>query len=187
MNLGKTVKLGKRVAVIGGGNVALDAARSARRLGAEAVDLYYRRSRKEMPAIFQEVEEAVREGIEMHFLVSPVQIVGKGGQATGLECIRMELAEPDGTGRPKPVPIEESNFQTKVDTIISAIGQRVDRKDLRGFDLRKDGTLAVDPETGATSIKGVFAGGDVVTGPGWAIDAIAAGKRGAVSIDQHLS
>jgi NADPH-dependent glutamate synthase beta subunit-like oxidoreductase len=187
LNLGKTVKMGKKVAVIGGGNVALDAARSAIRLGAEKVDLFYRRSRKEMPAIRLEVDEAIREGIEMHFLTSPIRIIGKDGKAAGLECIQTKPGDPDGTGRPRPVPIEGSKFRVKADTIISAIGQKVDRGALRGFDLREDGTLAVDPETGATSVKGVFAGGDVVTGPGWAIDAIAAGKKGAVSIDQYLS
>jgi NADPH-dependent glutamate synthase beta subunit-like oxidoreductase len=187
LNLGKSLKIGKKVAVIGGGNVALDVARSSIRLGAETVDLYYRRSREEMPAISEEVDEAILEGVEAHFLAAPVRILGKGDRATGMECIRMKLAEPDETGRPRPVPVEGSNFRVKADTIISAIGQRVDRTSLRGFDLREDGTLVVDPETGGTSVKGVFGGGDVVTGPGWAIDAIAAGKKGAVSIDQYLS
>ena len=187
LNLGKTVRIGKKAAIIGGGNVALDAARSALRLGAERVDLYYRRSQKEMPAIPEEVHEAMREGIETHFLTLPFRITGKSGKATGMECIRMKLAEPDETGRLRPVPIEGSDFRVKADTIISAIGQSVDRRALRGFDFQKDGTLTVDPETGATNVKGVFAGGDVVTGPGWAIDAIAAGKKGARSIDQYLS
>jgi NADPH-dependent glutamate synthase beta subunit-like oxidoreductase len=187
LNLGKTVGIGKKVAVIGGGNVALDVARSATRLGAEEIDLYYRRSRQEMPAIPEEVDEALREGVEIHFLTLPFRITGKNGKSTGMECIRMKLAAPDGTGRPKPLPIEGSNFRVKADTIISAIGQSVDRRALRGFDFGKDGTLKVDPGTGATNVKGVFAGGDMVTGPGWAIDAIAAGKRGAKSIDQYLS
>jgi NADPH-dependent glutamate synthase beta subunit-like oxidoreductase len=99
----------------------------------------------------------------------------------------MKLAEPDERGRPRPVPIGGSEFRAKADTVISAVGQRVDSKGLRGLDTQKDGTIRVDPETGATSVEGVFAGGDAVTGPGWAIDAIAAGKKGAVSIDQYLS
>ncbi len=106
VNLGRAIQIGKRVAVIGGGNVALDCARSAIRLGAEAVEIYYRRSRDEMPAIPEEVEEAIREGIEIHLLASPVRILGKGERATGMEFVRMKLGEPDGTGRPRPVPIE---------------------------------------------------------------------------------
>ena len=187
VNLGEAIRIGKKVAVIGGGNVALDCARSAVRLGAEAVEIYYRRSRDEMPAIPEEVEEATREGIELHLLVSPIRMMGKGERATGIEFVRMKLAEPDETGRPRPVPVEGSQFEVRVDTVISAIGQRVDRKLLKRFDTNKDGTLRVDPETGATSMEGVFAGGDAVTGPGWAIDAIAAGKKGALSIDQYLS
>ena len=187
MNLGKTIRVGKRVAVIGGGNVALDCARSVTRLGAETVEIYYRRSREEMPALREEVEEAIREGIEIHFLASPVQVIGKGKGPGGVEFVRMRLGEPDRSGRPRPVPIEGSVFKVKADTIISAIGQRIDPRGLRGLDARPDGTIRVDPETGATSMEGVFAGGDAVTGPGWAIDAIAAGKKGALSIDQYLS
>jgi NADPH-dependent glutamate synthase beta subunit-like oxidoreductase len=187
LNLGKTMPIGEKVAVIGGGNVALDVARSVIRLGAESVDLFYRRSGSEMPAMAGEVDEAVREGIGMHFLASPVRITGKNGKVTGLKCVRMEPGPPDRSGRSWPIPVEGSGFSVKADHIISAIGQRVDSSALRGLTLREDGTLAVHPETGATNVEGVFAGGDVVTGPGWAVDAIAAGKRGAVSIDQYLS
>ncbi len=187
VNLGKKVEIGKRVAVIGGGNVALDAARSAIRLGAEAVDLYYRRSRDEMPAIAEEVDEAIREGIGVHLLAAPVKIIGKGQRAIGMACLKMRLGEEDRTGRPRPIPIEGSGFTVKADTIIAAIGQRVDRNALKRFDTHPEGTLRVDPETRETSMKGVFAGGDVVTGPGWAIDAIADGKKGAKSIQQYLS
>ena len=187
INLGKRVGFGKKVAVIGGGNVAVDVARSAVRLGAKEVEIYYRRSRKEMPAIPEEVEEAIREGVKIHFLASPAKIIGKGGRAAGMECVRMRLGEPDRTGRRRPVPIEGSNFKVNADTIIAAIGQRVDRKALKELDMNRDGTVRVDPETGETSMKGVFAGGDVVTGPGWAIDAIAAGKKGAESIHRYLS
>jgi NADPH-dependent glutamate synthase beta subunit-like oxidoreductase len=187
INLGKEIKIGKKIAVIGGGNVALDVARSAIRLGAETVEIFYRRSKKEMPAIPEEVEEAIREGIKIHFLTSPVKMIGRGGRATGMECVRMRLAEPDETGRRRPVPIEGSHFRAHADHIIAAIGQEVDRNALKGFDTHPDGTLRIDPATGETSMRGVFAGGDVVTGPGWAIDAIAAGKKGAKAILKYLS
>jgi NADPH-dependent glutamate synthase beta subunit-like oxidoreductase len=187
VNLGRAVRIGKKVAVIGGGNVALDCARSAIRLGADTVEIYYRRSKDEMPAIAEEVEEAAREGVGLHLLVSPLKMIGTGGRVAGIELVRMKLGEPDGTGRPKPIPVEGSQFEVRVDTVISAIGQRVDLRLLKKFDTNKDGTLRVDPETGATRMEGVFAGGDAVTGPGWAVDAIAAGKKGAKSIDQYLS
>ena len=187
VNLGKKLYIGKRVAVIGGGNVALDVARSAIRLGAGAVSIYYRRTRDQMPAIPEEVDEAIREGIELHFLCAPVKIIGKGEKAAGMECVKMSLGSPDGTGRPRPIPIEGSNFKVSAGTIIAAIGQRVDGRNLKGFETHADGTIRVDLKTGATSVKGIFAGGDVVTGPGWAIDAIAAGKKGAESIHRYLS
>jgi NADPH-dependent glutamate synthase beta subunit-like oxidoreductase len=187
IHLGKSLKIGKRVVVIGGGNVAIDAARSAIRLGAESVRVYYRRSRKEMPAILEEVDEAIREGVRIQFLSSPVKIIGKGEKAAALECIRMRLGEPDERGRRKPAPIEGSTYRVASDTIIAAIGQRVDRKPLKGLEANRDGTVRVDPKTGETSMKGLFAGGDVVTGPGWAIDAIAAGKKAADSISRYLS
>ena len=187
INLGRKVELGKKVAIIGGGNVAIDVARSALRLGSKQVDLYYRRSRKEMPAIPEEVEEAIREGVNIHFLTAPVRMIGRGGKVVGMECIRMRLGEPDERGRRKPIPIQGSNFKVNAETIISAIGQRVDQRPLKGLEKNPDGTIHVDPETGKTSMKGVFAGGDMVSGPGWAIDAIAAGKRGAEAIRRHLS
>lgn len=187
VNLGKKIELGRKVAVIGGGNVAVDVARSSLRLGAKRVEIYYRRSRKEMPAIAEEVEEGTREGVKIHLLASPLKIIGKGGKVAGMDCIRMKLGEPDKTGRRKPVPMEGSNFKVQTDTVIAAIGQRVDRKVLKALDTNPDGTVRVHPETGETSMKGLFAGGDVVTGPGWAIDAIAAGKKGAQSIHRYLS
>jgi NADH-quinone oxidoreductase subunit F len=187
INLGHKFQIGKRIAVIGGGNVALDVARSAIRLGAEGVEIYYRRSRNEMPAIPEEVDEAMHEGISIHFLTSPVKILGRGGSVVGMECLKMRLTETDEKGRLKPLPIKGSNYRVRADTIIAAIGQRVDRKGLIEFETHGDGLIKVDPETEATSIKGVFAGGDVVTGPGWAIDAIAAGKKGAKYIHQYLS
>jgi NADPH-dependent glutamate synthase beta subunit-like oxidoreductase len=187
INLGKKFELGRKVAVIGGGNVAVDVARSALRLGSKRVEIYYRRSRKEMPAISEEVEEAIREGVKIHLLTSPLRIIGKGGKAAGMDCVRMKLGEPDKTGRRKPIPVEGSNFKVQAGTIISAIGQRVDRRILTGLDANPDGTVRVHSETGETSMKGLFAGGDVVTGPGWAIEAIAAGKKGAQSIHRYLS
>jgi len=187
VNLGKKVELGRKVVVIGGGNVAVDAARCALRLGAKRVEIYYRRSRKEMPAIPEEVEEAIREGVKIHLLSSPLKIVGKRGRAVGMDCVRTKLGEADKTGRRKPIPIEGSNFKVQADTIIAAIGQRVDQKILKVLDTNPDGTVRVHPETGESSMKGLFAGGDVVTGPGWAIDAIAAGKKGAQSIHRYLS
>ena len=187
INLGKKIEMGKKVSVIGGGNVAVDVARSALRLGARRVEIYYRRSRDEMPAIPEEVDEAIREGVRIHILASPIKIIAKGGKAVGMECARMRLGEPDGTGRRRPIPMEGSNFEVHADTIISAIGQRVDRKAIRELDTNRDGTIRVDQKTGETSMEGVFAGGDVVTGPGWAIDAIAAGKKGAESIHRYLS
>ena len=140
-----------------------------------------------MPALSEEVAEAVREGIQLHLLASPVRILGRNGRAVGMECVKMTLGEPDQSGRRRPVPIERSNFKVETDAIVAAIGQSVDRALLKNLDTHRDGTVRVHPETGATSMKGVFAGGDVVTGPGWAIEAIAAGKRGAKSIDQYLS
>ena len=187
VNLGKGIKTGKKVVVIGGGNVAIDASRLALRLGAEEVEIYYRRSRDEIPAILEEVEEAMREGVKIHFLASPVKIIGSGEKAVGIECVRMKLGEPDGTGRRRPIPMKGSTFNVRADTLIAAIGQRVDQRGLKGLDINKDGTIRVNSEMGETSIKGIFAGGDVVTGPGWAIDAIAAGKKGAKVISQYLS
>jgi len=186
VNLGKKVEIGKRVVVIGGGNVALDAARTALRLGSR-VEIYYRRSRGEMPAIPEEVDEAIREGIKLHLLTGPTRIVRRGARVAGLECVRMKLGEPDGTGRRRPIPVPGSSFQVSADTLIAAIGQRTDPQALKGLELNEDGTVRVDPQTGATSSKGIFAGGDVVTGPGWAIDAIQAGKKAAESIHRYLS
>jgi NADPH-dependent glutamate synthase beta subunit-like oxidoreductase len=187
INLKKRIGMGGEVAIIGGGNVAVDIARSALRLGAEEVEIYYRRSREEMPAVPEEVDEAIREGVKIHFLVSPIKMIGREGKAIGMECVRMRLGDPDEKGRRRPIPIEDSNFKVFADTIISAVGQRVDRKLLRGFETNRDGTIRVDPETYETSMRGVFAGGDMVTGPGWAIDAIASGKKGAKAIHQYLS
>lgn len=187
LNLGKKRGLGKAVVVIGGGNVAVDVARSSLLLGAKRVTLFYRRSRKEMPAIPEEVDAAIREGINIQLLTSPARFIGRGGRVIGVECQKNRLVEPDGSGRPGPVAIQGSNFRVEADTVVSATGQRVDPGPLGGLRTNRDGTIWVDPDTNETSMKGVFSGGDVVTGPGWVIDAIAAGKEGAKSIDRYLS
>jgi NADPH-dependent glutamate synthase beta subunit-like oxidoreductase len=129
----------------------------------------------------------VREGIRINYLAAPLRIQQKNEKVLGLECQRMKLAEPDERGRKRPVPIAGSSFRVKADTIVAAIGQRTDQRLLKGLELHDDGTLKVNPATGETSLKGVFAGGDVVTGPGWAIDAIAAGKKAAQAIHLYLS
>lgn len=187
VNLGKPVEMGKRVAVIGGGNVAIDASRMARRLGAEGVIIAYRRSRAEMPASEEEIEEAEREGVAIRFLASPTRILGGDGKVTGMECIRMRLGAPDASGRRRPIPIEGSECTMDVDMVIPAIGQAADLSFLpEEFELTAKGRLEVDPVSLATNVPGVFAGGDVVSGPASVIEAIAAGKRAAISIDMYL-
>jgi heterodisulfide reductase subunit A-like polyferredoxin len=188
LNLGRPVDIGKRVAVVGGGNVAIDAARSALRLGAEAVTIVYRRSRDEMPASEWEIEDAEEEGVHFHFLANPVRILGQDGRLVGMECVRMELGEPDASGRRRPIPIEGSEFALDVDMIIPAIGQMPDLGFMSDGDLKVSrwGTLVADPYTLATDVPGIFAGGDAVSGPGTAIKAIAAGSRAAESIHRYL-
>ncbi len=185
---GARVGLGRRVAVVGGGNAAVDAARVALRLGAEDVTIVYRRSRAEMPAVPSEVEQAEREGVKIQFLTVPVQIRSKDGMLVGMECIRMELGEPDASGRRRPVPIKGSEFTIWVDNVIIATGQAVDKAQLPSELVFTDwGTISVDPVTLETNISGVFAGGDVVAGPADVIAAIAAGKEAAISVDRYLS
>jgi heterodisulfide reductase subunit A-like polyferredoxin len=187
VNSGKKVELESKVAVIGGGNVAIDAARTALRRGAEKVSVLYRRSRDEMPAFSAEVKEAEREGIEFQFLVSPKRILGENGQVIALECIRMELGEPDETGRRRPIPIDGSEFIINIDTVIPAIGEAPDLSFLpEGGKITKRQTIDCEPVTLETCWPGIFAGGDVVSGPATVVDAIAAGKRAAVSIDRYL-
>jgi heterodisulfide reductase subunit A len=178
-------KVGKRVVVIGGGNSAVDAARSALRLGGE-VTIVYRRSRVEMPAIASEVDEAEEEGIAMHFLATPIRILGRNGRVVGMECVRMELGPPDESGRRRPIPIEGSEFTLDVDTVIISIGQQPDLSPLARMEATRWGTLAADPDTKATPLEGVFAAGDAVTGPWSAVEAIAGGKEAAKSIDRYL-
>jgi heterodisulfide reductase subunit A2 len=183
LNLTGQAKVGRKTAVIGGGNSAIDAARCARRLGSEVV-LLYRRSRKEMPAAPWEVADAEAEGVELNFLVAPVRVIEKNGQAAGVECQRMVLGEPDASGRRRPVPVEGSEFLVETDTIIAAIGQNVLSEGLAVE--TKWGRLVVDPLTMETSLPGVFAGGDAVLGPASAVEAIGAGIQAAESIHRFL-
>jgi len=182
---GKKAKLGDRVAVVGGGNAAIDAARTARRLGSKEVIIVYRRSRQEMPANPEEVEAALEEGIKILFLAAPTKIT-KDGNTLMMECLRMELGEPDASGRKRPVPIKGSEFNIACDTVIAAIGQVPAIPSGFGLEPVGGGTLKVNPETLATGIDGVFAGGDVATGPASVIKAIAAGRKAASSIDKYL-
>ncbi|MDH5695707.1 MAG: FAD-dependent oxidoreductase, partial [Dehalococcoidia bacterium] len=184
---GIKVDLGERVAVMGGGNAAVDAARVAKRLGAREVSIVYRRSRAEMPAESTEVNEAEREGVKLHILSAPVRVLTKDEQLTGIQCVRMELGEPDTSGRRRPVPIKGSEFNMDVDSVIIAVGQAVDKAPLpKELEYTGWGTLAVDPDTLQTNIEGVFAGGDVVSGPADVIAAVAAGKEAAISMDRYL-
>lgn len=187
VNSGKRIKLGDKVAVIGGGNVAVDAARTAKRLGSSEVTIIYRRSEEEMPAHHREVEEAKLEGVNFLFLASPKRFVGKNGKVVSIECIRMSLGSPDETGRRRPIPIEGSEFTVPVDTVILAIGEAPDTSFLpKQIEVTKGNTITVDPITLETKMPRVFAGGDAVTGPASVIEAIAAGKKAAVSIDRYL-
>ncbi len=186
-NLGKITKIGEKVVVIGGGNVAVDAARTALELGAEEVTILYRRSREEMPANPWEVKDAENAGVKIEFLIAPKKIIGKNGKVSAVECIRMKLGEPDETGRRRPVPVEGSEFKKDVDMVILAVGEVPDVGFLpKETEIKENGTVWVNPITMETSLKGVFAGGDVVSGPATVIEAIAAGKRAANSIKQYL-
>ena len=180
----------KRVAVVGGGNVAMDAARCAKRLGAEEVFIVYRRSEKELPARAEEVEHAKEEGIVFHLLNNPTQILGdENGNVKGMECIRMELGEPDASGRRRPVEVPGSEFTLGVDCVIMAIGTSPNpliKSTTEGLETQKWGGIIVNEETGLTSREGVYAGGDAVTGAATVILAMGAGKTAATAIDQYI-
>ncbi|MFH0767963.1 MAG: NADH-ubiquinone oxidoreductase-F iron-sulfur binding region domain-containing protein [Chloroflexota bacterium] len=184
VKLGRSVKVGQRVAIIGGGNVALDSARTALRLGAEEVNIYYRRSQEEMPVTKVEYDEAINEGIRFNFLVSPTRIVNANWKVTGIQCVRMRLGEPDEGGRRRPIPVEGSEFFVEADTVIGAVGQAPDRSFLPPGSALE--SMVVDNNTLSTNVPGVFAGGDFATGPSFVIEAIAAGRRGAIAIDKYL-
>ena len=181
---------GKNVAVLGGGNVAMDSARTAIRLGAENVYIVYRRSKKELPARIEEVHHAEEEGIQFHFLTLPVKILGNDdGWITGMECQRMELGEPDQSGRRRPLPIPGSEFQMGIDLLIVAIGTGANpliQSTTPDLQTNKWGYIVADPETGATSKKGVYAGGDIVTGSATVILAMGAGRKAADAIHKYL-
>ena len=180
----------KRVAVVGGGNVAMDAARCAKRLGAEEVFIVYRRSEKELPARAEEVEHAKEEGIVFHLLNNPTKILGdENGNVKGMECIRMELGEPDASGRRRPVEVPGSEFTLDVDCVIMAIGTSPNpliKSTTQGLETQKWGGIIVNEETGLTSREGVYAGGDAVTGAATVILAMGAGKTAATAIDQYI-
>ena len=191
---------GGNVAVVGGGNVAMDAARTALRLGADKVYIVYRRSLEELPARREEVEHAMEEGIEFKLLNNPVEILGynnpddkrdpKNGFITGMKCIRMELGEPDEKGRRRPVPVPGSEFVLDVNTVIIAIGTSPNpliKSTTKGLEVNKKGGIVVEEGTGLTSREGVYAGGDAVTGAATVISAMGAGKAAAKAIDEYLS
>ena len=181
----------KRVAVVGGGNVAMDAARCAKRLGAEEVFIVYRRSEKELPARAEEVEHAKEEGIVFHLLNNPTQILGDDqGNVRGMECIRMELGEPDASGRRRPVEVPGSEFVLDVDCVIMSIGTSPNpliKSTTKGLETQKWGGIIVEEETGLTSREGVYAGGDAVTGAATVILAMGAGKTAAKAIDEYIT
>lgn len=187
---GTPVKVGKNVAVVGGGNVAMDAARSAKRLGAENVYIVYRRSEKELPARLEEIHHAKEEGIIFKLLTNPTKIIGTDdGWVKGIECVEMELGEPDSSGRRRPVVKKNSEHIIDVDTVIIAIGQSPNpliKSTTKGLDTHDWGGIIVEEATGATSKEGVYAGGDAVTGAATVILAMGAGKAAAKAIDEYL-
>jgi len=189
VNLKGKAPVGKKVAIVGGGNVAIDVARCAVRLGAEEVNIIYRRTRNEMPAWEEEITASEHEGVKIEYLSAPQEILVKDGKVIGLRCIKMELGEPDSSGRRRPVPIPGSEYEMEIDQILPAIGQQPDLssiEDAAGITISKWGTIEVDPVTYYTGREGVFAGGDVQAGPWIAIGAIAAGKEAAESIFRYI-
>ena len=182
---------GKNVVVLGAGNVAMDSARTAMRLGAESVKIVYRRSREEMPARIEEIHHAEEEGIELFLLTNPTKYMGDDkGRLTGMECLRMELGEPDASGRRRPVPVEGSEFEMACDLAIVAVGSGANPLLTRStpeLQLNQWGYIETDPETGKSSMKGVWAGGDIVTGAATVILAMGAGRQAANSIHDYLT
>jgi len=185
VSFGKVVRLGNRVAVVGGGNAAIDASRVALRLGAKEGTIIYRRTRAEMPASAEEIEDAIEEGVKINFLAAPSKISRENGMVR-MECIRMQLGEPDASGRRRPEPIEGSEFVMEFDTIIAAIGQRPDIPAEFTLQTGRGNTLVVDSNTLTTNREGIFAAGDVVSGPDAVIGAIAGGRKAAEAIDKYL-
>ena len=184
------IKKSKNVAVVGGGNVAMDAARSAKRLGAENVYIVYRRGMEELPARKEEVEHAEEEGIIFKLLTNPVRVLGdENGCVTGMECVEMELGEPDDSGRRRPVEKKDSNFVLDVDTMIMSIGTSPNpliRSTTPGLETNRHGCIVTNGDDGLTSREGVYAGGDAVTGAATVILAMGAGKHAAKAIDEYI-
>jgi len=183
------IRVGRRVVTVGGGNVAMDSARTALRLGAEESIIVYRRSEEELPARAEEVEHAKEEGIQFHLLTNPVRFLGEDGYLKAVECIRMELGDPDESGRRRPIPIDGSEFTMEIDTAVIAIGNGphpLVPRTTKGLKLDRRGNISADLETGQTSKEGVFAGGDIVTGAATVIEAMGAGKRAAATIDRYV-
>jgi NADH-quinone oxidoreductase subunit F len=187
-NFNKKAEIGKKVAVVGGGNTAIDAARTAWRLGAE-VTILYRRTRPEMPANEEDIIAAIEEGIKIEYLTLPIEVISKNGKLTGVKCIRMALESFDDSGRRRPQAVEGTEFELEIDALLPAIGQTPDLSFLKGnsnFKITKWDTLEVDPETMATNVPGIFAGGDVVSGPATVLQAMCAGKAAAESMQRYL-
>ncbi|MGB9135096.1 MAG: NADPH-dependent glutamate synthase [Candidatus Bathyarchaeia archaeon] len=184
------IRVGKKVAVVGAGNVAMDSARSALRLGAEEVYIVYRRSREEMPARAEEIENAAEEGVIFRLLTNPTKFLGdEKGWVKQMECVKMQLGEPDESGRRRPVPINDSEFLMDVDTVIIAVGRTpnpIIQLTTAGLETTKWGTVVADEATMKTSIEGVYAGGDIVTGEATVISAMGAGKKAAKAMNQYL-
>jgi heterodisulfide reductase subunit A-like polyferredoxin len=189
VNLGQPVSVGRKVVVVGGGNSAVDAARTALRLGAESVTILYRRTRAEMPAIAAEIAAADAEGIRLELLAAPVRAVIRDGRVNALECLRMKLGEPDASGRYAPIPIPGSEFTVETDMVISAVGQKTvlpEDPGIRELKIRRNGTIAADEQNTSTSLPGVYAIGDAVTGPRSVIEALGEGRRAAQAVDCFL-
>ncbi|MGA2316591.1 MAG: FAD-dependent oxidoreductase, partial [Thermodesulfobacteriota bacterium] len=191
VNLEKDLKIGSRIAVVGGGNTAMDAARSSFRLGAKEVFIIYRRTREEMPVDPRELEQVEEEGIEVHFLTQPTRVLSRDGiRVSGVQCIRNRLGEPEKDGRRRPIPIEGTEFDIDIDLLIPAVSQSPDISFLPeeiGLEISKWDRLSVNPETFETNVHGIFAGGDFVTGPMDVIRVIADGRKTALSIHTYLS
>ena len=190
VNLGKPPKSRGNLVIIGGGNTAVDCARVAKRLGYRSVAILYRRTREEMPASPWEIEETMEEEIDIQFLTAPMKVLGEGGNVSGLQCIRMKLGKPDESGRRRPLPIEGSEFTVQAETVVTALGQLPDLTWVphdSGSIISKKGLLMADPLTGMTDVPGLFTGGDAVSGPWTVVEAVAAGKRAAMSMYHYLN
>jgi NADPH-dependent glutamate synthase beta subunit-like oxidoreductase len=185
VSLGRKIKLGESVAIIGGGNAAMDASRTALRLGAREVKILYRRSRDEMPASDEEIQEALEEGVKIEYLTAPTQMSRQDGHIK-VECVRMRLGKMDDSGRRRPEPVPGSRFEEDFNTVITATGQIPKIPEKMEVRVKKGGVLHTDPDTSKTNLRGVFAGGDVVSGPSSIIECIAAGRQAAIAIDRYL-